>query len=87
MNILSKEKQIQVVAALVEGNSISSTVRMTGVSKVTILKLLTTLGPACADHQDRAFRNLHVWTFEELPGVLPKPVAGPRRPYKRNPSV
>jgi IS1 family transposase len=71
MNILSREKQSQVVAALVEGNSISSTVRMTGVSKVTILKLLTALGPACADYQDRVFRNLkcrriqcdEIWAF------------------------
>jgi len=40
MNKLSREKQAQVVGALVEGSSINSTVRMTGVSKVTILKLL-----------------------------------------------
>jgi hypothetical protein len=40
MNRLTKEKRIQVVAALVEGSSINSTVRMTGVSKPTILKLL-----------------------------------------------
>jgi hypothetical protein len=58
VNNLSREKQVQVVAALVEGNSISSTVRMTGVSKVTILKLLAALGPTCADYQDRVFRNL-----------------------------
>lgn len=58
MNNLNREKQAQVIAALVEGNSISSTVRMTGVSKVTILKLLAVLGPACADYQDRVFRNL-----------------------------
>lgn len=44
MNRLTKEKQRQVVAALIEGSSINSTVRMTGVSKPTILKLLTTDG-------------------------------------------
>jgi IS1 family transposase len=71
MNRLNRTKQAQVVAALVEGNSINSTVRMTGVSKVTILKLLATLGPACADYQDRNLRNLkckrvqcdEVWQF------------------------
>jgi len=71
MNNLNREKQIQAVSALVEGNSISSTVRMTGVSKVTILKLLAALGPACADYQDRVFRNLkcrriqcdEIWAF------------------------
>jgi IS1 family transposase len=71
MNNLNREKQVQVIAALVEGNSISSTVRMTGVSKVTILKLLAALGPASADYQDRVFRNLkcrriqcdEIWAF------------------------
>ena len=71
MNKLSREKQAQVVGALVEGNSINSTVRMTGVSKVTILKLLAALGPACADYQDQNLRNLNckriqcdeIWQF------------------------
>ncbi len=58
MNKLNRTKQAQIIAALVEGNSINSTVRMTGVSKVTILKLLAALGPACADYQDRTLRNL-----------------------------
>lgn len=43
MNKLSREKQAQSVAALVEDNSINSTVRMTGVSKITILKLIKLL--------------------------------------------
>jgi IS1 family transposase len=71
MNKLSPEKQAAIVSALVEGNSISSIVRMTGVSKVTILKLLAALGPACADYQDRTLRGLkckriqcdEIWQF------------------------
>src|ERR1039457_6590513 len=71
MNKLSREKQVQVIAALVEGSSINSTVRMTGVSKVTILKMLEALGPVCADYQDRTFRDLkckriqcdEIWAF------------------------
>jgi len=71
MNRLNRTKQAQVIAALVEGNSINATVRMTGVSKVTILKLLASLGPACADYQDRTLRNLkckriqcdEIWQF------------------------
>jgi IS1 family transposase len=71
MNRLSREKQSQVIAALAEGCSINSTVRMTGISKVTILKLLRDLGTACADYQDRALRNLkckriqcdEIWQF------------------------
>jgi hypothetical protein len=45
MNILSKSKMMQVVASLVEGNSIRSTVRMTGVSKNAIQRLMAKLGP------------------------------------------
>lgn len=71
MNKLTNERRSQVVAALVEGNSINATVRMTGVAKNTILKLLADLGEACANYQDAAFRNLNckrlqcdeIWSF------------------------
>jgi len=71
MNKLNRTKQAQVIAALVEGNSINSTVRMTGVHKTTILKLLARIGIACADYQDRTLRNLQctrlqcdeIWQF------------------------
>ena len=46
MNKLSTSKRTQ-IAALVEGNSIRATVRMTGVAKNTIVKLLADLGEAC----------------------------------------
>ncbi len=39
MNRLSREQRVQVIAARVEGNSIRSTVRMTGVAKGTVTKL------------------------------------------------
>ena len=59
------------VAALVEGNSIRATCRMTGVAKGTVLKLLVDLGKACAEYQDKALRNLtcnkiqcdEIWAF------------------------
>src|SRR3990167_505466 len=71
MNRLSRARQAQVVAALVEGNSINATVRMTGVAKHTILKLVADLGPACKEYQDKALRNLpckriqvdEIWAF------------------------
>ena len=44
MNILTKEKRIQVLRALVEGNSIRATVRITGVAKNTVVKLLRDAG-------------------------------------------
>ncbi|HEY8651393.1 MAG TPA: DDE-type integrase/transposase/recombinase [Chthoniobacterales bacterium] len=60
-----------VVAALVEGNSIRATVRMTGVAKNTVVKLLCDLGRACSDYQDKTFVNLkceriqcdEIWSF------------------------
>ncbi len=65
------KRQAQVIAALVEGNSIRSTVRMTGVAKNTIVKLLADVGKACADYQDKTLRNLpckkiqcdEIWSF------------------------
>jgi IS1 family transposase len=60
MNRLSKEQQIRVVAALVEGNSIRATVRMTGVAKNTVIKLLLDLADASAAFQSRVLRNLRV---------------------------
>ena len=48
MNKLSNEDRVRVVACLVEGNSLRATVRMTGIHRTTILKLLVDLGDACA---------------------------------------
>src|SRR5437868_12450938 len=58
MNKLNTAERVQVVAALVEGNSINSTVRMTGISKPTILKLLAQLGVACQTFHDARVTKL-----------------------------
>ncbi|MGH7183537.1 MAG: IS1 family transposase, partial [Nitrospiraceae bacterium] len=47
------------ISALVEGNSIRATCRMTGAAKGTVLKLLVDLGQACAAYLDRTLRNLN----------------------------
>lgn len=60
MNRLSQEQQTRVVSALVEGNSIRSTSRMTGVARNTITSLLLDLAEACADYHDRSVRNVRV---------------------------
>jgi IS1 family transposase len=60
MNHLSKEQRIRVVAALVEGNSLRSTSRMTGVARNTVTTLLLGLAEACAGYHDRHVRNLKV---------------------------
>jgi IS1 family transposase len=71
MNRLDTKTRKQVVASLVEGNSIRATCRMTGVSKNTVAKLLTDLGLVCSIHQDRVMRDLpceriqcdEIWSF------------------------
>lgn len=71
MNRLSAEKRAQVIAALVEGNSIRATVRMTGVAKNTVTKLLVDMGTVCSIHMDRVMRDLpceriqcdEIWAF------------------------
>lgn len=71
MNQLSTEKRAQIVAALVEGNSIRATVRMTGASKNTIAKLLVELGTVCSKYMDEHLTNLkcqrlqvdEIWSF------------------------
>lgn len=71
MNRLSREKRKAVIAALVEGNSIRATCRMTGVAKNTVVKLLSDLGTVCSIEQDRRMRDLdceriqcdEIWAF------------------------
>jgi len=71
MNQLTNERRAQVVRCIAEGNSIRSTVRITGVAKNTIVKLLVELGNACAVYQDHALSNLkckrvqcdEIWSF------------------------
>jgi len=60
MNRLRKDRQVRVVAALVEGSGIRATVRMSGVAKNTVVKLLTDLGAACVAYHDRNVRGLRV---------------------------
>lgn len=71
MNRLTTKVRVAVVAALVEGNSVRSTVRMTGVAKNTVAKLLIDVGVACFDYQREALVNLpckrvqvdEIWSF------------------------
>jgi hypothetical protein len=51
---------LQIIAALIEGTSISATCRMTGASKHTVLKLLKDIGCACAAYHNVHVRNLRV---------------------------
>jgi len=60
MNRLSKDEQIRIVAALVEGNSIRSTSGTTGIARNTVTKLLVDLGQACMRFHYQYVRNLTV---------------------------
>ena len=60
MNHLKIDRQIQVISNLVEGTSINSTCRITGVAKHTVLKLLKDLGCAAAAYHNDHVRNLRV---------------------------
>ena len=58
MNKLQTDKRTQVVNCLIEGCSIRSTVRMTGVAKKTVMRLLLEIGEVAAHYQDKVFHNL-----------------------------
>lgn len=70
-NVLNNAKRAAVISALVEGNSVRATVRMTGVAKNTVIKLLVELGDVCQSYADEHLRNLpckrlqvdEIWAF------------------------
>ena len=64
MNVLKPEKKLAVLAALVEGNSVRSVSRMTGVHKTTILRLLVETGQHCTRVMDETMRGLACHTIE-----------------------
>jgi IS1 family transposase len=71
MNKLGVAERARIIGALVEGNSVRSTCRMTGAAKGTVLKLLADIGKACAEYHDRTMWNLNskrvqcdeIWAF------------------------
>jgi IS1 family transposase len=71
MNRLSTEKRAQVIGALVEGNSIRATVRMTGAAKNTVTKLLVDIGEAASAYMNETLVDLpcrviecdEIWSF------------------------
>lgn len=71
MNRLSTKDRAAIIRALVEGNSLRSTTRITGHSINTVSKLLADLGRVCAEYQDRVLVDLpasriecdEIWAF------------------------
>jgi|SRR3954470_305907 len=70
-NVLSNADRTAVVAALVDGNSIRATSRMTGVARNTVTKLLLDLAAVCAAYSNERLVNLpckrlqvdEIWEF------------------------
>jgi len=58
MNRIDSKTRAAVITALVEGCSIRTTVRLTGVSKPTVLKLLVEAGAVALRFQDQMFQKL-----------------------------
>jgi IS1 family transposase len=71
---LDRDKQIQVLRLLSEGNSIRSTMRLTGIEKKTITRIVVRFGNQCRDYLDFALANLNldhiqideIWTFVQM---------------------
>jgi IS1 family transposase len=64
MNILSRDQQIQIIAALSEGMSIRATERLTGVHRDTVMRLGARVGAGCAALHDRTMHSLRVGRLE-----------------------
>lgn len=62
--ILNEEKALLCLNLLVEGNSVRSTERITGVHRDTILNLLETVGKKCIWIQETLVRNVQVGFVE-----------------------
>jgi IS1 family transposase len=71
MNTLPLDKKLTILSAMIEGNSIRSTERMTGVHRDTIMRLVTRTGEQCQSFLDRKVRGIRaekvqadeIWTY------------------------
>lgn len=71
MNILSNDRRAQAISCLVEGNSIRSTERMTGIHRDTIMRLMVAAGAKCENLMNDRMHNLpcrqiqvdEIWTY------------------------
>jgi IS1 family transposase len=71
VNRLSTFERASIVRALIEGNSIRATARLTGTNRETVMRLLSDLGASCDVFQGGALRNIasrriecdEIWSF------------------------
>lgn len=64
MNILPRDKQVEIIAALTEGCSIRAVERLTGVHRDTIMRLGHDVGVGCAKLHNALMRDLRVNRIE-----------------------
>src|SRR5437868_6022732 len=70
-NVLKRDKRVAVITQLLEGSSVRSTERITGVHRDTILRLMVRVAGACAAFSDTTLRDLdcsrievdEIWAF------------------------
>jgi IS1 family transposase len=85
MNILPREKQIEVIAALCDGLGVRAVSRITGVNRGTVAAMALKVGHGCAELHDRMMVGLRVsrleldelWAFvgKKQKRVTPKDIA------------
>jgi IS1 family transposase len=71
MNTLSNDQKTTAIQALIEGNSIRSTERMTGIHRDTIMRLLVRTGDECQRFMNDRIKNVQaqkvqvdeIWTY------------------------
>jgi IS1 family transposase len=64
MNILPREKQIEVIAALCDGLGVRATSRITGVNRGTVAALALKMGRGCAELHDRMMVGIRTSRLE-----------------------
>jgi IS1 family transposase len=82
MSKLSTETRMRVLAALVEGNGIRTTERLTAVHRDTIMRFALAIGHGCDRLHDRLIRDLpctrlqmdeqHSWVFKRAKNITPE---------------
>ena len=86
-NVLKKNKQVTIIAALAEGNSIRGIERMTGVHRDTIMRLGVKIGQGCTRIMDERMRDLgcerleidEIWGFVGRKQRMIDPLNNPNR--------
>jgi IS1 family transposase len=73
-NVLSKDKQIQVIAALAEGCSMRALTRMTGIHRSAVARVALNVGQGCARLLDERMHDLtcNYLQFDEIWGFIGK---------------